>query len=196
MRQPIVTKSKILQTASSLFNTQGYQLTSISEITDATGLTKGALYKHFGSKENLEKEAFHFLQNSVLERFSVLIKEAPTAPLKLAAIFTYFIEFAGKRGFSGGCPLLNSAIEFDDSDNSLKQEAKLFLGQIQNAIVSIVEKGKKYQQIHKHVHSEGIAVIFVASLEGAVMMSKLQNNNEPLKLVCKHLQTVINEISI
>ncbi len=196
MRQPLITKSKILSTASSLFNQQGYQLTSISQITDATGLTKGALYKHFGSKENLEREAFYFLRNAVMEKFSALVKEAATAPKKLEAIFSYFLDFAGKRGFLGGCPLLNSAIEFDDSNSLLKNHTRDFLMKIQQAIVSIVEKGQKYQQIHKHVHSESIAIIFIASLEGAVMMSKLQNSLDPLKVVCKHLQIMISEISI
>ena len=56
MRNPEQTREKILKKSGLLFNTQGYKATSISDITSATGFTKGAIYRHFKSKEELEKE--------------------------------------------------------------------------------------------------------------------------------------------
>ena len=55
MKSSEITKSKVLQEAITLFNTKGYRATSLSDITNATGLTKGAIYRHFENKEQLEK---------------------------------------------------------------------------------------------------------------------------------------------
>ena len=64
MRNPELTKEEILKKSGLLFNTQGYKATSISHITTATGFTKGAIYKHFKNKEELEKEEFDKLVGS------------------------------------------------------------------------------------------------------------------------------------
>ena len=56
MRNPELTRLTILEQSSILFNTQGYKATSLSEICAASKLTKGAIYKHFKDKAELEKE--------------------------------------------------------------------------------------------------------------------------------------------
>ena len=56
MRSPEVTRERILRQSGKLFNTQGYKATSLSDITEASGLTKGAIYQHFENKEKLDGE--------------------------------------------------------------------------------------------------------------------------------------------
>ncbi|EMR03232.1 TetR/AcrR family transcriptional regulator [Cesiribacter andamanensis] len=68
MRNPDLTRETILKEAGILFNTLGYKATSISNITDATGYTKGAIYRHFSSKEALEKETLQYLSSLVFEK--------------------------------------------------------------------------------------------------------------------------------
>ena len=52
MRNPEATKELIISKSADLFNTQGYKATSLSDITKATGYTKGAIYRHFENKED------------------------------------------------------------------------------------------------------------------------------------------------
>ncbi|MCM2461401.1 MULTISPECIES: TetR/AcrR family transcriptional regulator [Pseudomonas] len=47
------TKERILKTAAELFSTRGYHATGMAELEKATGLGRGALYYHIGSKEEL-----------------------------------------------------------------------------------------------------------------------------------------------
>ena len=54
MRNSEITKNKVLKESIKLFNTKGYKTTSLSDITLATGFTKGAIYRHFENKEDLE----------------------------------------------------------------------------------------------------------------------------------------------
>ncbi|MBF4984955.1 TetR family transcriptional regulator, partial [Nonlabens mediterrranea] len=61
MRNPQLTRDIIINESADLFNTKGYKATSLSDITTATGFTKGAIYKHFKNKEDLEQQALRSL---------------------------------------------------------------------------------------------------------------------------------------
>src|SRR4051794_9212218 len=115
MRNPELTKEKILKKSGLLFNTQGYKATSISRITDATGFTKGAIYRHFKNKDVLEKETLYHLSNIMFDAMRKSIKEKITASDKLLAVVRYFETYITNPPVKGGCPLMNVAIEADDA---------------------------------------------------------------------------------
>src|SRR5271156_4169193 len=173
MRSPAHTKERILKQSGSLFNTQGYKATSLSDITNATGLTKGAIYRHFKSKEKLEAETLSHLSGIMLQQLKLRIKAKSTAPEKLRAIFHYFESYITQPPVKGGCPLLNVAIESDDSNPALRKQAVVILDVLKNAVVHIVNNGIRYGQIKSTTDHEGYATLVIACLEGAIMMSKL-----------------------
>ena len=78
MRSPEITKAKVLKEATALFNTKGYKATSLSDITEATGLTKGAIYRHFENKEVLEIEAFQKMMQAIFLNLNQKIKPKTT----------------------------------------------------------------------------------------------------------------------
>ncbi|MFN8890536.1 MAG: TetR/AcrR family transcriptional regulator, partial [Cyclobacteriaceae bacterium] len=106
MRNPTETKGAILHHAGGLFNVQGYRATSISHITDATGFTKGAIYRHFKSKEKLEEQTLVHLTEVMFEKMRSEIKEKSNAVDKLKAIIHFFESYVTKPPIKGGCPLL------------------------------------------------------------------------------------------
>src|SRR5688572_31367585 len=106
MRNPDKTKEKILSKSGVLFNTQGYKATSISDITTATGFTKGAIYRHFKNKAVLEKETLFHLSSIMFEKLRGRIKSENTAGGKLRAVFRYFESYISHPEVKGGCPLM------------------------------------------------------------------------------------------
>src|SRR5688572_10339941 len=123
MRDPEATKETILRKSGVLFNTQGYKATSISQITDATGFTKGAIYRHFGSKDDLERETLAFLSDILFGKLRLVIVNESNAVDKLRGIFNFFESYISNPPLKGGCPLLNAAIEVDDAHPALRKEA-------------------------------------------------------------------------
>ncbi len=177
-----------------LFNTQGYKATSIGDIVTATGLSKGAVYRHFESKQALESAAFLYLENIILSRFKVAVKQADTAGEKIRQVFLFFESYLSKIPVAGGCPILNAAVEADDSAPHLRKNIVAALANIKKAIVHILENGKKFGQIKMAANSQETADIIIASLEGAVMMSKLKKSNKDLKTVIGYLNKIIEDI--
>jgi TetR/AcrR family transcriptional regulator, transcriptional repressor for nem operon len=196
MRNAEETIDKLLHTSGILFNTQGYKATSLSDITESTGLTKGAIYRHFKSKEVLEKKALYHLSSLLHEKLRTVIKAQPTAGKKLRAVFAYFNSYITNPPIEGGCPLLNAAVEADDTNPMLRQGALKILNSLRDSIHIILENGIKHGQIKKNIDKNYYATVIIASLEGAIMMSKLRGNNNDIRTVIKHLEKQIDEIEV
>ncbi len=112
-----------------LFNSHGYKsLTSIGHITAASGFTKGAIYRHFKSKEKLEEEALGYLTGVMFENLTKRIKAQNNAGDKLRAIVNFFESYISKPPIKGGCPLLNAAVEADDSSPQLRKKGEFHFG--------------------------------------------------------------------
>lgn len=196
MRNPELTREKILKKSGLLFNTQGYKSTSISDITTATGFTKGAIYRHFKSKEDLEKETLFHLSSVMFEKLRDRIKNAQTASEKLKAIFGYFESYVTNPPVKGGCPLMNVAIEADDAHPTLRKGAVKILDILRDSLITVVDNGIRYGQIKPDTDKEYYATVVIASLEGAIMMSKLRGNNDDIRRVLIHLEKQMKEIEL
>lgn len=191
MRQPQTTKEHVLIEATKLFNTKGYKTTSISDITTATGYTKGAIYRHFENKDGLEMEAFEKMMSTVFTVLSYRIKSETTAKDKLFTLLDMFQNYITNPFIKGGCPLLNVAIEMDDTNDPLKKRAQKALALLKSSIVTIIENGKKFSQVKPSVQENLFATIIIATLEGGIMMSKLQNDNKDISDVVLYLKNWI-----
>jgi AcrR family transcriptional regulator len=196
MRNRDETMGVILKQAGRLFNSHGYKATSIGHITKATGYTKGAVYRHFKSKEKLEADTLTYLTSLIYENLGARIKKEKNAGDKLRAVLSYHESYISKPPIQGGCPLLNAAIEADDSNPLLRKKAHLILNTLKESIIHILEKGIEYKQIKKSVDKNYFATVMIASLEGAIMMSKLSKTDEDINIVIKHLERMIKEIEV
>ena len=196
MRNAEATKNKILTKSANLFNTQGYKATSISDITKATGLTKGAIYRHFESKQDLEQQALRQLSKLLFSHLSEDIKKAKTFQTKFDAIFKFFENYMDSPYYEGGCPLMNVAIEVDDSNSVLRQQAYNMLAQLKSAVVVIFKNGLQNNQIKDDIDVEYYATIFISALEGGIMMSKLERNKKAILYTITHLRGLVKSISL
>jgi TetR/AcrR family transcriptional repressor of nem operon len=91
------------------------------------------------------------------------------------------------RTLAGGCPLLNTAIDSDDGNPMLRGKARVALHEWRDRIAAIVRHGQRNRELRVHIDPAAVATVIIASLEGAVMMSRLDQTREPLHTVAKHL---------
>ena len=61
------TRQRIVELAAPVFNRQGYVGASMRDLIGATGLEKGGIYNHFGSKEQLALEAYDYAMSRVTD---------------------------------------------------------------------------------------------------------------------------------
>ena len=80
------TRERLLESAALVFARDGYELASLNELIRESGLTKGAFYHHFGSKEELALATFRHKQEQLLERARALMPHDVDAVQELEAV--------------------------------------------------------------------------------------------------------------
>ncbi|MDC8005329.1 TetR/AcrR family transcriptional regulator [Aureisphaera galaxeae] len=196
MRNPETTKNTIIKESANLFNTQGYKATSISDITKATGLTKGAIYRHFESKSDLEQEALRSLGKLMFNELGQSIREAKNFHLKMEAIFSFFEKYMETPLYDGGCPLMNAAVEVDDTNTALRQQAYNMLAQLKASVEKLLVNGIKNGQVRPEIDTSLYCTIIIATLEGGIMMSKLERNKTAITQTIAHLRSLVKDMSL
>jgi TetR/AcrR family transcriptional repressor of nem operon len=185
MRKGEQTRQEIIRKAAPIFNQRGYDGAALSDLMRATGLEKGGIYRHFSSKEALAAEAFDYAWR---EAFDARIHDLDTIPNAVDKLRQLVANFVERRGIiPGGCPLLNTAIDTDDGNQVLRDRARKALRGWRSYVVSIVSAGIKAREIRPRIDAEKIATLIISSLEGAVMLNRLERNEEALHAVQAHL---------
>ncbi|PHJ65451.1 TetR family transcriptional regulator [Nostoc linckia z18] len=190
------TKSRILQEAAELFNQQGYAGSSMSDIMRVTGLQKGGIYNHFQSKDDLALQAFEFAIARIQQHTRAALRNKRYATERLQAIIGVFSSFAENPPIKGGCPLLNTAVESDDTHPALRHCAQQAMNSWLNLIHRVIQTGIAKGEIRPDTDADEIATVIIASLEGAIMLSKLYGDSIHMHRVINHLNQYIETYQI
>ena len=190
MRKGEQTRQEIIRKAAAIFNQKGYDGTALSDLMDATGLEKGGIYRHFDSKQELAGEAFDHAWKLVMDTRFDGIDEIPNTVDRLHQFLRNFRE--RRMGLvPGGCPLLNTAIDSDDTNPQLRGKARHALRSWLDRLQSIIEEGQRSAEIRPDVDAGELATLIIATLEGTLMVARLERNEDPLNLACRHLDVYL-----
>lgn len=176
MRNPILTRASIIEKASAIFNTKGYAGTSIQDIMDETGLKKGGIYGHFTSKEELAAEAFRYSYQKLKEAYVHALSGAGGPDGKLFAFLDTLKKFCINPPVAGGCPILNTATEVDDTNPALRNEVCRAAWDWESIIAEVFQRGIDQGVFKTATNPAAEARIFVMNVEGGLMMGKLHKD--------------------
>jgi TetR/AcrR family transcriptional regulator, transcriptional repressor for nem operon len=189
MRKGEQTRREIIRKAAPIFNQKGYDGAALSDLMRATGLEKGGIYRHFSSKEELAAEAFDYAWRETLEARVHDLDAVANSVDRLRQLLANFVE---RRGIiPGGCPLLNTAIDTDDGNSVLRERARSALRGWRDYVASIIRMGIKAQEIRPRIDARRLATLIISSLEGAVMVYRLERDEEALRAVRAHLENYL-----
>lgn len=183
------TRRRVLSEAASLFNTVGYQAGSLQDLMAATGLQKGGIYRHFRDKDTLALEAYQYAVELMTARFAQALDGVSGAVDRLLAIASVFERLPSDPPVPGGCPTLNAAVEADDTNPQLRDAARRTMHGLKRSIVRILEEGAGTGELRGDLDHKAIADVLVVQLEGAVMLSKLEGSQTPMRHVMGHLRS-------
>jgi len=92
----------------------------------------------------------------------------------------------------GGCPVLNTAVDADDGNPILRSRVGKALRSWTGRLQAYVEEAQQERDAKPDVDPKDVATLIVASLEGALMMSRIQRNDEALRRVQSHLNEFLD----
>jgi TetR/AcrR family transcriptional repressor of nem operon len=184
-----------VEAAAPIFNQHGYEGSSLNDLMEATGLKKGGIYRHFSSKEELAAEAFDYTWEAAWNARLLHVDEKTNGIEKLKQLIANFVDY--KSPVAGGCPILNTATDADDGNSVLRARVAKALRSWLTRLQTIVEQAQARGEARPEVDPKVVSTLIVASLEGSLMMSRLQRNDETLRRVQSHLnQYLDHEVAV
>jgi TetR/AcrR family transcriptional repressor of nem operon len=182
------TRRRIVREAAGLFNTRGFAGTSVSDVSAATGLEKGGVYNHFGSKDDLALAAFDYAASLLRERLEAAVSAHPDGPGQLRAMFDVYRVLSEQPFVKGGCPILNTAVEADDTHPALRERARAAMSGWLELVARALAAGCAAGQFRAGLDVAAVSSTIVAALEGGILLAKLYR--EP-----QRMRAVIDQIS-
>lgn len=186
----------ILAQAVQVFSVRGFAGMSMDELVRVTGLTKGGIYNHFDSKDDLALEAFDYSVEVMRGRFKQQLEGKRTTQSRLLAVIEMFNSLLEEPLFAGGCVLLTTAVEADDTHPALRERARQALDDWRAVIIRTINKGIELGDVRPDTDSEAVATVMVSALEGAIMMSKTYGDMAHMQRMVDHLRAYIEMILI
>lgn len=190
-----LTTQFILETVAPIFNKNGYAATSMSDITNATGLTKGAIYGNFKNKEELAIAAFKFTVKNLMYRISKHLELSNSPIQKLFLITDFYRNYYDYSKQLGGCPVLNIGVDANNQNSLLLKNVRIVIEKIQDKVATIIENGIEVGEISEEVNAMQFAKRLDTMIQGAIFMTYTMNDEFYLKDTMNQLDQIIhNEI--
>ena len=121
MKKSEETRNYIIRQTAPIFNMHGYEGTSMSQLTKAINMTKGAIYGNFKNKNEIALEAFHYNFSNIYKNIEEVVASKDNACDRLIAFANFYLDHFAEILEIGGCPLLNAAIDSDNVHSDLKK---------------------------------------------------------------------------
>ncbi len=189
------TRALIIEKTAPIFNKKGYAGTSLNDMTEATGLTKGSIYGNFANKDEVALAVFDYNLSKVNTALANDVARQNTAKDKLLVYVDDYERFLSAPFTAGGCPVLNTAVEADDTNPGLRKKAANALLAWKNKIVQIIEEGKSSREFSSDTDAEQIALTMIATIEGSIMIAKLLDQKHYIPKILQSIKKIIKELS-
>ena len=188
------TRQFIVEKTAPIFNVKGYAGTSLSDMTDATGLTKGSIYGNFANKDEVALAAFDYNLQKIGVIYNAELAKHTNARERLLVYVHVYSNFLKFPFPVGGCPILNTAIESDDMYPALREKVAKAINDWKTRLIAIVEKGIRNKEFKKTTDPESVALTMISMLEGCIMVAKATGNMHYRNTVLKSLENYITDL--
>jgi len=187
-----LTSQYILEMVAPIFNKNGYAATSLSDVTKATGLTKGAIYGNFKNKEDLAIAAFKFNVKIMLNEISKFISTSDSPLQKLFLITDFYRNYYDYSKQLGGCPVLNIGVDANNQNSLLLEKVRQVIERIQDQVATIIEDGILANEITPEINAMQFAKRLDTMIQGAIFMTYTMDDDFYIKDTMNVIDTIIN----
>lgn len=172
-KQPDVTRDAIVDAAYQEIYRHGFQAASLNNILAKTRLTKGALYHHFPTKNDL---AYAVIDEVIREGFEVRffapLRDAEDPIEALLDAIRRKAESATLETVKHGCALNNLMQEMSPLDSEFKKRLNTILKTWQDTVMEALKRSQKQGQIRKDIDCRAAALFIVSAFEGCIGIAK------------------------
>ncbi|NLS15595.1 TetR/AcrR family transcriptional regulator [Rhizobium sp. P40RR-XXII] len=181
-----------LDEALRVFSERGYYAASISELTEAMGLTAGSVYKAFGDKRGVFLAAFDRYRHVRQQLIDDALAKAPNAYEKLRTLLRFFAEASCGEVGRRGCLVVGSATELALFDEEVAGRVGVAFDFDERRILNLIRLGQEDGSVPKHVDPETTARALLALTKGMRVIGKTGRKTEHMLAVAETAMKLLN----
>jgi TetR/AcrR family transcriptional regulator, transcriptional repressor for nem operon len=159
-------RQTVIDVASRLFREHGFDGIGLKDLMKGAGLTQGAFYKQFGSKDDLAAQASKRALESASRRWSAAAEANPKDPL--GAVIAFYLSMGHREERMDGCPVV--ALGSDAARQSVDVKTSFEAG-----IRKYLELLGSWVGDAEGEESSGKAMAILSTMVGAVVLSRAVN---------------------
>ena len=188
------TRRNIIEKSLQLFSVKGYYNTSVSDILAATGLTKGGLYGHFASKEDI----WYAVYDEAVSIWKGIVFNGIRNDSNPVKRIEKFIEndindYLGADVFEGGCFFLNMLVELSGQSASMTKQILRGFVRLSGLLRSWLEEADRRGMLQADLDFKEIANFIIISLNGAAALYISSRDRLILEQTVRQLRVYINQ---
>ena len=172
MRNAISLKEKIVHESMKLFSSKGYFCTSINDIMEKAKSSKGGLYNHFKSKDDIFLAVLSEARKIWRERNLAGLDEVEKPVAKVKKLMENYKDryLRDKKTFPGGCIFVTLSVELDDQKPNFSRELNEGFVRLKAMIRRLLDQGKKSGELRRDVSTEAVTEMIFSGMLGASVM--------------------------
>jgi len=182
---------RLLNAAMKLFVKKGYKGSSVAEITKEAGLTRGALYCHFETKEHLAREIIKLFEEKYLNSMMNYVeKEGKDALDKFQKMMRFNVWFAGEHPDLCLFMTVISA-EMVGSRNRLEPYLKSVYRKWSEFIAGILKDGRRAGEFKREIDPQMMAWVIIGVHDGVLLQKEMNRETIDLQAYTKQFRNLI-----
>lgn len=194
LRDAEVTRQKILEISADEITRRGYGAASLSDILTRAGISKGALYHHFPSKQELGYAVF---EEVYAPQYLGMWGEALTQPDPLVAFCSLLEQMPLRMDedqIACGCPVTNISLEMSAVDEGFRLRTASMQREFSIMMLKALERGIELGQIRPGLNLPRTAWFIVAATHGFPSVVKTSRDIEMLKELTSALRDYVQSL--
>jgi AcrR family transcriptional regulator len=194
-RDTDLTRGKLLDAAFCEIHRHGFQAASIANILRDTGLTKGALYHHFPTKQDLGLAVVDEVIGARLEEWIFKPLRESKQPVATLIEIIGLKALADEEAVTLGCPLNNLMQEMSPLDAAFKGRIEAIVTTWGGVIRDALERGQKAGEIRADVDCRAAALFILSAWEGCVGVAKSMQSAAGFQMCLGQLQGYVRGLA-
>ncbi len=185
------TRQRIVNAAASLIAERGFKRTAVDDVIDRAQLSgKSHFYHYFRSKDELGLEVLSRQFEAFAERGLVILREPMIQPMERLHLFIdSLVALQTERGFRIGSPFGNLASEMADLHEGFRERLVMVFDRWAAQLEALLWEARPL--LVSEVDTRRMARFLIATLEGAMMMSKVNRDAGMLREIAADLKRFV-----
>lgn len=171
-------RQRIIQEALRLFSLKGFLSTSIQDILTAANTSKGGLYNHFKSKEDLFFAVLAEARKVWREKNMAGLDQIEKPVAKVKKLMENYRDryLKDTACLPGGCIFVTFSVELDDQRPRLAQEVNTGFVGLKSLIQRLLEQGKKSGELREETDTKAVTEMIFAGMLGATVIHGMEKS--------------------